>query len=295
MLQITLPDGTLREFDQPLSVSELASSIGLGLARAAVAGRVNGSLVDCAFVIRHNARVGIVTAREPEGLEILRRSCALLLAMAIKQLHARARILAGSVVGDGFYCEFSHTRALHPDDLRLIEARMYALALANHSIRHVLALYQLAHCATVGLGPHAPSTSVLRAFSLAHVNGSARQRIYGVCWTDQQELDAWRAPQQAMVVSVDERQIEYTQSVTDALRRAGVRANSDVRNEKIADKIRQHCSQAVPYLLVVGEREAAGDFVSLRSGEGEDLGQMNLAAACERLRENTLAREGAAP
>jgi threonyl-tRNA synthetase len=127
------------------------------------------------------------------------------------------------------------------------------------------------------------------------VNGSARQRIYGVCWTDQQELDAWRAPQQAMVVSVDERQIEYTQSVTDALRRAGVRANSDVRNEKIADKIRQHRSQAVPYLLVVGEREMAGDFVSLRSGEGENLGQMNIAAACERLRGGTLAREGAAP
>ena len=141
MLQITLPDGTLREFDQPLSVSELASSIGLGLARAAVAGRVNGTLVDCAFVIRHNARVGIVTAREPEGLEILRRSCALLLAMAIKQLHARASILSGSVVGDGFYCEFSHSRTLHPDDLRInIGAVLQDVTLFSGSIRDNITL-----------------------------------------------------------------------------------------------------------------------------------------------------------
>ena len=88
MIQITLPDGSMREYDQPLSVHEVAASIGPGLANAAVAGRVDGLLVDCEFMIRANARVSVVTPQEPDGLEILRRSCSLMLAMAVKQLHA---------------------------------------------------------------------------------------------------------------------------------------------------------------------------------------------------------------
>ena len=102
MIQITLPDGSLREYDQPLSVHEVAASIGHGLASAAVAGRVDGNLVDCEYMIEADARVSIVTPQEPDGLEILRRSCALMLAMAVKQLHPQAQMRSGSELGDGF-------------------------------------------------------------------------------------------------------------------------------------------------------------------------------------------------
>ncbi|MFJ2366744.1 His/Gly/Thr/Pro-type tRNA ligase C-terminal domain-containing protein [Pseudomonas sp. NPDC087697] len=284
MIHITLPDGSLREYDQPLSVFEVAASIGIGLAKAAVAGRVNGTLVDCAFVISQDARVNIVTPREPEGLEILRRSCAVLLAMAIRQLYAEVKLYTGSVVGDGFYCEFTHEQSLRPDDLKLIETRMYALAATNHSINHVLSRSRLGNFEDVGDGPHVPSTRMIEAFTLAHLCGTSRQRIYGVCWANQQELDEWRAPQQAVVVNIDERQVGYAQSVTEALRRAGLRANSDVRKKNICNKIRHHTLQAVPYLLVIGDKEMDGGFVSLRSGKGEDLGRMSVEAVCERLR-----------
>jgi len=99
MIQITLPDGSMREYDQPLSVHEVAASIGPGLANAAVAGRVDGLLVDCEFVIRANARVSIVTPQEPDGLEILRRSCSLMLAMAAQQVRAHAQWSPGCGLG----------------------------------------------------------------------------------------------------------------------------------------------------------------------------------------------------
>jgi threonyl-tRNA synthetase len=284
MIHITLPDGSLREYDQPLSVFEVAASIGIGLAKAAVAGRVNGTLVDCAFVISQDARVNIVTPQEPEGLEILRRSCVRLLAMAIRQLYTEVKLYAGAVVGDGFYCEFTHEQSLQPDDLKLIEARMYALATTNHSINHVLSQSRLGNFEEVGDGPYVPSTRVLQAFTLAHLCGASRQRIYGVCWANQQELDEWRAPQQVVVMNIDERQIGYAQSVTEALRRAGFRANSDLRKKNIGNKIRHHTLLAVPHLLVIGDKEMDGGFVSLRSGKGEDFGRMSVEAVCERLR-----------
>lgn len=135
MIHITLPDGSLREYDQPLSVYEVAASISLGLANAAVAGRVDGVLVDCGFLIEGDARVSIVTPQEPDGLEILRRSCALMLAMAVKQLHPNAQLRAGSSLGDGFFYEFAFQRSLTLAELPVIEARMHALAATNHSIR----------------------------------------------------------------------------------------------------------------------------------------------------------------
>ncbi|EJM05543.1 threonyl-tRNA synthetase [Pseudomonas sp. GM102] len=292
MIHITLPDGSLREYDQPLTVYEVAASISLGLANAAVAGRVDGVLVDCGFLIEGDARVSIVTPQEPDGLEILRRSCALMLAMAVKQLHPNAQLRAGSSLGDGFFYEFAFQRSLTLAELPLIEARMRALAATNHSIRREpapqatsterLSLYRLGDFESFAAGPHVPTTKVLQAFTLDHISGTMQQRIYGTCWSSQQELNTWRAPPQVMVVNIDERQTAYAHSVTQALRRRELRANSDLRNEKISHKIRQH-SQKVPYLLVVGEKEKEGGFVSMRSGSGEDFGEKGIEAVCELL------------
>ncbi|MGY2187158.1 Threonine--tRNA ligase [compost metagenome] len=293
MIQITLPDGSLREYDQPLSVHEVAASIGPGLANAAVAGRVDGVLVDCEFMIRADARVSIVTPQEPDGLEILRRSCSLMLAMAVKQLHAHAQLRTGSVLGDGFYCEFDVERPLSTTDLPLIEARMQSLAATNHSIRRRqtpsasthsenLSLYRLGDTEYLTTGPHVPTTKVLQAFALDHINGTLQQRIYGTCWSSHQELQQWRLPPHVMVVSMDDRQTTYAHAVTERLRRSGVRALADLRNEKVRYKIRHH-SQTVPYLVVVGEKEKAGEFVSVRSRSGEDFGRMKIDAVCEWL------------
>lgn len=290
MIHITLPDGTRREYDQPLSVFEVAASISLGLAKAAVAGRVNGTLVECGFVIRQDSRVSIVTAREPQGLEILRRSCALLLAMAIKQRFSEAKIMGGALVGDGFYCELIHEPPLQPDDLPLIEARMRALAAANHSMAYMVPSYQLDDVEVLGDGPHVPSTHVIRAFSLDHLVGTARQRIYGVCWPSQQELDSWRAPQQVVVININERQTDYAQSVTETLRRSGLSASSDLCNEKIANKLRHHRRQGVPYLVVIGDKELDGNFVSLHTGNGESLGRLSVEGMCDMLRSEHQAR-----
>jgi threonyl-tRNA synthetase len=287
MIHITLPDGSQREYDQPLSVYEVAASIGLALAQAAVAGRVDGVLVDCGFMIEADARVSIVTPQEPDGLEILRRSCALMLAMAVKQLHPHVLLLNGSALGDGFFYEFAMERLLTPADLPSIEVRMRMLAATNHSIRQRPlssterhSVYRLGDTEYLTRGPHVPATKVLQAFALDHVGGTSLQRIYGSCWPSQQELEHWRAPPQVMVVNIDERQIDYTQSVTDQLRRSGVRAQADLRNEKIAYKIRAHSERSVPYLLVVGEKEKDGEFVSVRSGSGEDFGRMRIDQVC---------------
>lgn len=293
MIQITLPDGSLREYDQPLSVHEVAASIGPGLANAAVAGRVNGVLVDCEFMIKADARVSIVTAQEPDGLEILRRSCSLMLAMAVKQLHTHAQLQTGSELGDGFYCEFAVDRPLTTADLPLIEARMQTLAATNHSIRRRLtpspsttpehlSLYLLADTEYLTTGPHVPTTKVLQAFALDHVSGTLQQRIYGTCWSSHQELQQWRLPPHVVVVSMDERQTGYAHAVTERLRRSGVRALADLRHEKVRHKIRHH-SQTVPYVVIVGEKEKAGGFVSVRGRDGQDFGRMAVEAVCEWL------------
>jgi len=287
MIHITLPDGSQREYDQPLSVYEVAASIGLALAQAAVAGRVDGRLVDCGYMIEGDARVSIVTPQEPDGLEILRRSCALMLAMAVKQLYPSVLLLKGSALGDGFFYEFALERMLTQADLTPIEARMRTLAATNHSIRQKPlssterhSVYRLGDAEYLTKGPHVPATKVLQAFALDHVGGESLQRIYGTCWSCQQELDEWRTLPQVMVVNIDERQIDYTQSVTEQLRRNGVRAHVDLRNEKIGYKIRAHSERSVPYLLVVGEKEKDGGFVSVRSGSGEDFGRMRIDEVC---------------
>ncbi|AZD05370.1 threonine--tRNA ligase [Pseudomonas chlororaphis] len=228
MIHITLPDGSQREYDQPLSVYEVAASIGLGLARAAVAGRVNDRLVDCSFMLEGDARISIVTAREPEGLEILRHSCAHLLAMAVKELYPLAQVTIGPVIEDGFFYDFAYERPFTPDDLQRIEARMTRLAATNHAVRRrelsrddaleyfaslgehykaelirdipqdqVLSLYRQGDFEDLCRGPHVPFTGILQAFKLTKVagaywRGDARnaplQRIYGTCWATPKDL-----------------------------------------------------------------------------------------------------------
>jgi threonyl-tRNA synthetase len=125
---ITLPDGSRREYPQPLTVADVAASIGPGLAKAALAGKVDGKLVDTSFRIDHDATLAIVTERDPEGLEIIRHSTAHLLAQAVKELYPEAQVTIGPVIEDGFYYDFAYKRGFTEDDLRAIEAKMAELA-----------------------------------------------------------------------------------------------------------------------------------------------------------------------
>ncbi|OIN47863.1 hypothetical protein BLL37_10810 [Pseudomonas azotoformans] len=268
MIRITLPDGTQREYDGALSVYEVAASIGVGLAKAAVAGRVEGELVGCEHVLEQDTRLQIITTQDREGLEILRRSCASLLAMAIKQLFPAAQRVAGAVVEDGFYYDSVYEHTFTPTDLRRLEVRMRQLANTNHPVR------RLGDFEALGQGPHVPSTGVIRAFKLTRVASNASlQRITGTCW----------ASQQVAVLTMSQQQADFGQQVCDALKGVGVRAVMDRRNEKIGYKIREHSLHEAPYLVILGEKEKAGGYVSLRSRQGEDLGQMSVEALCERL------------
>ncbi|UZE34889.1 threonine--tRNA ligase [Pseudomonas sp. B21-059] len=231
MIRITLPDGACREYDQPLSVFEVAASIGSGLAKAAVAGRVDGRLVDCDYLLDTDSRLSIVTATDADGLEVLRHSCAHLLAMAVKQLYPSAQVTIGPVIEDGFFYDFAYERPFTPEDLELIEARMHSLAATNHTLRRrelsreqalqhfadqgehykvelirdlppeaVLSLYRQGDFEDLCCGPHVRTTGQLRAFKLTKVAGAywrgdasnaPLQRIYGTCWATRQDLDAY--------------------------------------------------------------------------------------------------------
>lgn len=236
MIRITLPDGACREYDQPLSVFEVAASIGSGLAKAAVAGRVDGRLVDCDYLLHSDTHLSIVTASDADGLQILRHSCAHLLAMAVKQLYPSAQVTIGPVIEDGFFYDFAYKRPFTPEDLDLIEARMHSLAATNHrlhrrelsreqALQHfaaqgehykvelirdlpqeaVLSLYRQGDFEDLCRGPHVRSTGQLRAFKLTKVagaywrgdaNNAPLQRIYGTCWTTRQDLDAYLVRQE---------------------------------------------------------------------------------------------------
>src|SRR5688572_1927792 len=128
MPNIRLPDGSVRPYDQPLTVAEIAASIGPGLAKAALAGRVNGKLVDTAFRVEQDAEVAIVTDKDPDGLEVIRHSSAHLLAHAVKELFPEAQVTIGPVIEDGFYYDFAYKRPFTPDDLAAIEKRMSEIA-----------------------------------------------------------------------------------------------------------------------------------------------------------------------
>ncbi len=228
MPSITLPDGSRREFDHPLSVAEVAADIGPGLAKAALAGQVNGELVDTSYLIDEDVELGIVTSRDEAGLEVIRHSTAHLLAHAVKQLYPEAQVTIGPVIADGFYYDFAYTRPFTPEDLEKIEQRMAQLAQANHPVQRELmprdaavayfkdlgeaykaeiiasipsdqsiSLYRQADFVDLCRGPHVPSTGKLGHFKLmkvagAYWRGDSRnemlQRIYGTAWSDKKAL-----------------------------------------------------------------------------------------------------------
>ncbi len=228
---VTLPDGSQRSFDHPVSVKEVAESIGPGLAKSALAGRVDGRLVDVSHEIQEDSDLAIVTERDEQGLEIIRHSAAHLLAQAVKQLFPAAQVTIGPVIDNGFYYDFSFERPFTPEDLKAIEARMSELAKANQSVsRSVmerddavrffrdmgeeykaeiiegipsdepLSLYNQGDFTDLCRGPHVPSTGRLKAFKLmkvagAYWRGDSRnemlQRIYGTAWADRKALKAY--------------------------------------------------------------------------------------------------------
>jgi len=231
MPSITLPDGSQRDFDRPVSVAEVAAAIGPGLARAALGGRVNDQLVDTSHVIREDARLSIVTAKDAEGLEVLRHSTAHLLAHAVQSLFPDAQVTIGPVIEDGFYYDFAYKRPFTPEDLAAIEAKMRELVAADLPVeRRVMArdeavafftglgevykaeiiasipaeqdisLYGQGGWVDLCRGPHVPSTGKLKAFKLtklagAYWRGDSRnemlQRIYGTAWPDEAALKAY--------------------------------------------------------------------------------------------------------
>ncbi len=139
MPAITLPDGSQRVFDGPVTVAAIAATIGKGLARAALAGEVDGRLVDTSHVVANDARLRIITSRDPEGLEILRHSTAHLLAQAVQSIYPKAQVTIGPVIEDGFYYDFAFERPFTPEDLELFEAKMNELVKADQPVhRRVL-------------------------------------------------------------------------------------------------------------------------------------------------------------
>ena len=231
MPEITLPDGSRRSYDEPPSVADVAADIGPGLARAALAGRVGGQLVDTDFRIENDADVAIVTGRDADGLEILRHSTAHLLAQAVQELFPGAQVTIGPVIEDGFYYDFSYERGFTPEDLERIEKRMKELAKADlpvaretmarddaveyfksigeHYKAEIIAgipedeaitLYGQGEWKDLCRGPHVPSTGHLKAFKLTRTAGAywrgdssneQLRRIYGTAWADSKSLKAY--------------------------------------------------------------------------------------------------------
>ncbi len=224
MTVVRLPDGSERVFDHPVTVLDVASSIGPGLARAAIAGRVNGQLVDVNSPIDSDSDLAIITEKDADGLEIIRHSCAHLLAHAVKEMFPDAQVTIGPVIDDGFYYDFSYKRAFTPEDLKAIEKRMLEISKRDLQIqRNVwdrseainffkqqgerykaqiiesipgdedLSLYSQGDFTDLCRGPHVPTTSKLKIFKLMKVagaywrgdsNNEMLQRIYGTAWTN---------------------------------------------------------------------------------------------------------------
>ncbi|MDX9716802.1 threonine--tRNA ligase [Thauera sp. WH-2] len=231
MPNITLPDGSVRSFDHAVTVAEVAASIGAGLAKAALAGRVGDRLVDLSHRLETDADLAIVTDKTPEGLEIIRHSTAHLLAHAVKELFPDAQVTIGPVIENGFYYDFSYKRPFTPDDLAAIEARMAEIAkreitvhrevwprdkavaffkdIGEHYKAEIIAsipagedvsLYRQGDFIDLCRGPHVPSTGKLKVFKLTKLAGAywrgdskneMLQRIYGTAWAKKDELDGY--------------------------------------------------------------------------------------------------------
>jgi threonyl-tRNA synthetase len=231
MLNIRLPDGSLKSFPGPVTVAEIAGAIGAGLARAALAGKVDGKLVDLGFRVESDAQVQIITERDPEGVEVLRHSTAHLLAQAVKELFPEAQVTIGPVIENGFYYDFSYKRPFTPEDLAAIEKRMHEIAkkdlpvhrrvmprdeavkffsglgekykaeiIASIPEKESISLYGQGDWIDLCRGPHVPSTGKLKTFKLMRVAGAywrgdskneMLQRIYGTAWGKKEDQDAY--------------------------------------------------------------------------------------------------------
>ncbi|HAT8178825.1 TPA: threonine--tRNA ligase [Legionella pneumophila] len=231
MPNVKLPDGNVKHFEAPLTIYDVAHHISPGLAKAAIAGRLDGRLVDTSYLIKEDCSLIIVTEKHEDSLEIIRHSTAHLLAQAVKALFPSAQVTIGPVIEDGFYYDFAFERSFTPDDLSLIEAKMHELAKANLSItrrelprneaiqyfkglgeeykakiiadipeNEVLSLYKQGDFEDLCRGPHVPSTGFLKAFKLTKVagaywrgdsNNQMLQRIYGTAWADKKSLEEY--------------------------------------------------------------------------------------------------------
>ncbi|MDH5326478.1 MAG: threonine--tRNA ligase [Gammaproteobacteria bacterium] len=228
---ITLPDGSKRPFDHSVSIHQVAESIGPGLAKAAIAGRVGDKLLDTSHVIESDAELSIITEKDAEGLEIIRHSTAHLLAQAVKQLFPSAQVTIGPVIEDGFYYDFAYEKQFTPEDLGKIEKKMQELAKQNHSVNRsvmsrddavayfrgigeeykaqiiedipkgeVLSLYTQGDFTDLCRGPHVPATGHIKAFKLMKLagaywrgdsNNAMLQRVYGTAWVNKKDLKAY--------------------------------------------------------------------------------------------------------
>ncbi|MDB9916651.1 threonine--tRNA ligase [Pseudomonadales bacterium] len=225
---ITLPDGNQKHFDHPVSIYQVAESIGTGLAKAALAGKINDEIVDTSYLIEQDAHVSIITAKDDDGLEVLRHSCAHLMAQAVQQLFPTAQVTIGPVIEDGFFYDFAFERPFTPEDLEKIEKKMVDLTSQNQPVSRSLmtrdeaveffrakgetykveiiegipsnqdlSFYQQGDFIDLCRGPHVPSTGKLQAFKLTKVagaywrgdsNNAMLSRIYGTCWADKKAL-----------------------------------------------------------------------------------------------------------
>ncbi|CAN7524731.1 MULTISPECIES: threonine--tRNA ligase [unclassified Variovorax] len=231
MIQITLPDNSRREFPGPVSVADVAKSIGPGLAKMTVAGKVDGQLVDASDLIEHDAKLQIITPKDDEGLEIIRHSTAHLVGHAVKQLYPTAKMVIGPVIEEGFYYDIAYERPFTPEDMEAIEARMRELIARDYDVvkkmtprdevievfksrgedyklrlvedmpdEKAMGLYYHQEYVDMCRGPHVPNTRFLKVFKLtklagAYWRGDAKneqlQRIYGTAWADKKQLDQY--------------------------------------------------------------------------------------------------------
>lgn len=231
MITVTLPDASRREYEAGVTVADVAQSIGAGLAKAALCGKVDGKLVDLSYKLEKDASVAIVTAKDPEGLELLRHSTAHLMAQAVKELYPTAEVTIGPAIENGFYYDFKYERPFTPEDLTAIEARMHELVkkdipverfvmdrdeavkyfkgLGEHYKAEIIAgipqgetisLYRQGDFTDLCRGPHVPSTGKLKVFKLMKVAGAywrgdskneMLQRIYGTAWATEKEQNAY--------------------------------------------------------------------------------------------------------
>ena len=228
MPAITLPDGSIRKFENPVTVFQVAEDIGPGLAKAALAGEVDGQLVDTSFLIEQDSALSLITERDEKGLEVIRHSCAHLLAQAVKSLFPEAQVTIGPVIDDGFYYDFAFSRPFTPDDLQAIEAKMADLSKENITVERTvmireeaidffkdmgeeykaeiissipvgeeISLYRQGDFIDLCRGPHVPSTGHIKAFKLMKLagaywrgdsNNEMLQRVYGTAWANKKDL-----------------------------------------------------------------------------------------------------------